>query len=206
MENSTDFEGLLNSDFRWPRKGDKPFVSSEDGFKNACVASDKLTRFVLMMEGYKKAADLMVIQATKNSSDRDFLVFPIIFNYRQFLELSLKYLLDSYGHYEGIKANWKSHDLAFLWSEFGAMLQAFNVSDPDNTDPVVKKIIAEFSKIDPDSYSYRYPVDTKGNPIPLSHDVLDLEQLADVIEGVAGYFTGCDGYLDSLVSAVPDFY
>lgn len=32
---------------------------------------------------------------------------------------------------------------------------------------------------------------------------MDLSVLADVMEGVDGYFTGCDGYLDSLEGAAP---
>ncbi|MBO9501648.1 hypothetical protein [Brevundimonas sp. A19_0] len=64
-------------------------------------------------------------------------------------------------------------------------------------------IVAEFAKVDPGSFSYRYPVDTKGKLIELAHDRLDLGALADVMNAVDGYFSGCDGYLDHLQSAGP---
>jgi hypothetical protein len=145
----------------------------------------------------------MVASATDNRQMRDFLVFPIIFNYRQFLELSLKYQLATYGPAVGIEPNWNTHFLDRLWGEFLEMLERYRSEDPDEADPVVSEIILEFAKIDPASYSYRYPLDRHGNLVPVAYRDLHLPTLADVMEAVAGYFTGCDGYLSSLVDASP---
>ncbi|HUS98374.1 MAG TPA: hypothetical protein VMX97_16740 [Hyphomicrobiaceae bacterium] len=204
MTKRKSFEDLLSTEFRWPAQGDKPFVVADDPFDNAAIADDGFTRLVLMTQGYKAAADLMVEAAANDRPSRDILVFPVIFNYRQFLELSLKYQLATYGPAVGIKPNWKSHDLAQLWAEFLAMLEHYGTKDPDDADPVVGAIILEFAKIDPGSYSYRYPVDRQGNPVPVAHSDLHLPTLADVMQGVAGYFTGCDGYLSSLLDASPN--
>ncbi|GBE44567.1 hypothetical protein BMS3Bbin10_02666 [bacterium BMS3Bbin10] len=203
MTKRKTFEELLDTEFRWPTKGDMPFVAADDPYDNAKIAGDGFTRLVLMMKGYKKGADLMVAEAAGGRPNRDILVFPIIFNYRQFLELSLKYQLATYGPAVGIEPNWQSHDLARLWSEFLALLELYGTEDPDEADPVVGKIILEFAKIDPGSYSYRYPVDRQGNPVPVAYNDLHLATLADVMEAVAGYFTGCDGYLSSLHDASP---
>jgi len=203
MAKRNSFEDILNTEFRWPTTGDKPFVVADDPFDNANIADDGFSRLVLRMEDYKNAASLMVAEAAKDRPTRDALVFPIIFNYRQFLELSLKYQLAVYGPAVGINPNWQTHDLARLWSEFLAMLEHYGTEDPDEAEPVVGEIVLEFAKIDPGSYSYRYPVDRRGNPVPVAYGDLHLPTLADVMEGVAGYFTGCDGYLDSLLGASP---
>ena len=50
-------------------------------------------------------------------------------------------------------------------------------------------------KIDPRSFAYRYPVDRDGKPLPVAKSHLHLPTLADVMDGVSGYFDGCDGYL-----------
>jgi len=192
------FEDILHRDMRWPRKGDMPFKRSDDQYRNASIDHHGHDRLVMMMKGYKRAADLMVEKSTETNYDRDCLVFPIIFNYRQFIELSLKYLISTYGPSVGIDANWNSHNIDFLWSKFLKVIEGYGVEDPDQTNPIVGNIVAEFAKVDPKSFSYRYPVDTHGNLIPIAHDELDLGALADVMEGVDGYFTGCDGYLDSL--------
>jgi hypothetical protein len=46
-------------------------------------------------------------------------------------------------------------------------------------------------------------VDNKGRAISLALDEIDLAQLKDVMNGVAGFFTGWDGYLDDLQNAGP---
>lgn len=83
------------------------------------------------------------------------------------------------------------------------LLNCYGTSDPDVADPVVSKIVAEFGKIDPRSYSYRYPVDTNGNPVPIAYVDLHPPTLKDVMNGVAGYFTGTDGFLADLMGAGP---
>ncbi|TKV70506.1 hypothetical protein D0C28_26340 [Rhizobium sp. AU243] len=156
-----------------------------------------------MMTGYKRAADLMVERAIANDADRAALVYPIIFNYRQFIELSLKYLIATYGPTVAVQPVWNTHDLGDLWKSLMEVLDGYGHDDVDQTDPVVAQIVAEFAKVDPKSFSYRYPVDTKGKPIPIAQSELDLAALADVMEALEGYFSGSDGYLDSLQSAGP---
>lgn len=201
MGKRKSFEDILNAGFRWPQQGDKPFVVAEDQFENANIAGDGFTRFVLMMEGYKEAADLMIAASADDLPMRDVLVFPIIFNYRQFLELALKYQIATFGPAVGIEPVWNTHFLDRLWEQFLEMLERYGTEDPDEADPVVGKIILEFAKIDPDSCSYRYPVDRRGDPISVAYSDLHLPTLADVMSAVAGYFSGCDGYLSDRIKA-----
>lgn len=194
------FEKILETEFRWPRANDRPFVVADQPQNNANIPADDRIRLAGMTEGYKKAADLMVAQAEADATTRNFLVYPIIFNYRHFVELSLKYHLAIYGPTVGIKPNWTSHDLAILWSAFLEMLDRFGTKDPDEVDPIVGETILAFAKIDPGSYSYRYPVDRLGNPVPVEQADLHLPTLADVMNGVAGYFSGTDGYLSDVIN------
>lgn len=203
MSTPPAFDALLRSEFRWPQQGDKAFLPAAEWQDNAHIEQRHHSRMVMMMTGYKKAADLMVARAVDDRADRDALVYPIIFNYRQFIELSLKYLISTYGHTVGVSAIWDTHDLAALWKKLEAVLEGYGHDDDGETDPVVAEIVAEFSKVDPRSFTFRYPVDTKGKPIPVAHEQLDLGALADVMKALEGYFNGTDGYLDSLQSAGP---
>lgn len=200
MAKRKSFEAILDQEFRWPTKGDTPFVEADDPLENANI-SDGFSRLVLMMEGYRKAAELMVQAAERDTVERSWLVYPILFNYRHFLELALKYQLATYGPTVGIEPNWNCHRLEISWSSFTEMLERYGTDDPDEVDPVVGEIILEFAKIDPASYSYRYPVNKKGEPVPVDRENLHLPTLADVMGGVAGYFTGCDGFLSELRDA-----
>lgn len=196
------FESIIRKDFRWPRKGDLPFVVDAEPRNNALISGQIKGRMYEMITGYKSAADLMVAHVEKNSRERDILVCPIIFCYRHYLELSIKDMLSVYGSHVGISENWKTHSLTVLWHEYEEMLRRFGTTDPDEADPIVGEVVAEFAKIDPKSDAYRYPIDNKGNALPLSVTELHLPTLMDVMSAVSNYFGGSDGYLDSLVSAV----
>lgn len=201
MADRRSFEEILETEFRWPRRGDKAFVTSANPSENASIDQSGHSRLVLMSDGYKTAGDLMVEAAGHDDLTRDTLVFPIIFSYRHFLEISLKYLLATYGPTVGIEPNWRSHDLATLWGSVLQVLERYGTTDPDDADSNVGAIILEFAKIDPASYAYRYPVDRNGRLLPVAQNDLHLPTLADVMNGIANYFDGCDAYLDNLRSA-----
>lgn len=203
MGKKKSFEELLESDFRWPAPGDRPFVVHDDPHKNANIAENGLTRLVLMIDGYKRAADLMVEESERDQRARDILVFPIIYNYRHFLELSLKHQLATFGPTVGIEANWRTHQLEKLWESFCTMSERYGTPDPDEAEPIVGEIVLEFAKIDPGSFSHRYPVDRNGTPVPLAVHDLHLPTLADVLEAVSAFFSGSDGFFDNLKNAGP---
>lgn len=197
------FTSLLEQDFRWPTTGDQLFAPSSEFMGDAIVVDDTTTRLVLMASGYKEAADLLVERATHDRASRDFLVYPIIFCYRHFLELILKQTLALHGASVGIPANWSSHDILELWESVFEMYRRFGAEDSSKADPVVMACITEFSKIDPVSFSFRYPTNKKGEPLPLALERLDLLQLRDVMTALSNYFDGVDGYLTELGNAAP---
>jgi hypothetical protein len=55
----------------------------------------------------------------------------------------------------------------------------------------------------PDHFHIAIPSTPKAIPSPLAHQEIDLHRLADVMQGLDGYFSGCDGYLDDLQRAGP---
>lgn len=200
MAKRKTFEEIAHLSIRWPTKGDKPFVTAPNQSDNANIHENEKFRMQGMISGYKMAADHLVRDASEDGWVRDQLVYPIIFCYRQFLELSLKQLVADHGEIVGVEPNWKSHDLAFFWQKFLTMLKAFGTEDPDDADPAVRKIVLEFAKIDPESFSFRYPVDNDGDAVPVVYDALHLPALAGVMEATDNYFTGADGYLSELRS------
>ena len=203
MAKRLTFEELVGKEFRWPQSGDDPFDVDEEHGNHAALEENDFTRFVLMFEGYKRSADALVDQALQDWREADFLIYPILFLYRHALELNLKYIINVYGRNVGVDPIWNSHDFQVLWPRFLKVLEEFGTDDPDNADQIVGGVVAQFGNIDPGSFSHRYPCDRFGNAIPLVQDRVNLEMLKDVMDGVFSYFSGTDGYLDSLVSAGP---
>jgi len=188
--------------FRWPEPGDKAFGTSPHWQENAYIDPFGHGRLVMMIEGYKKAADLMVEEIIRSRFEGSALVFPIVFNYRQFIELELKYFTSTYGPAFGVQPNWQTHDLSVLWDLY---LEVYDHYDEvQGTDKIVASIIREFATIDPQSFAFRYPVDKRGGVVALPHDQIDVRGMAEAMHGLHGYFSGVDGYLSELRSAMND--
>lgn len=182
----------------WPKLGDKAFSTAPRPIDNVVFHSNGVGKTWRMTEGYKRAADHLVKLANANWHEREHLVYPILFNYRHFIELSLKSLIDEFGPAVGVPANWKTHDLIVLWQALKRVYELYEAVERNDEDAAVESIIKEFALIDPGSFSFRYPRDTKGNPVSLVQSEVDLAGMANVMEALEVYFSGCEGYLDHL--------
>jgi len=164
----------------------KLFTSAEDVHSNACVnwCRDRLDLYAV---GYKRAADKLAIEVVESHQYQDTLVYPIVFLYRQYIELRLKEviregrkLLEERGEYP------THHKVDLLWA--GAKTIIEKVFEEDEEKPnfsLVEHVISEFSAYDPGSFSFRYPTDKDGNnPLEnLTH--INIRHLADTINSVS---------------------
>ena len=168
------------------------FSSGEDWASNACVnwTHDSMAAYI---DGYLKAADILAHKAVESRHDRDTLIFPISFLYRQYIELQLKYiiresriLLDEGGGFP------QHHKIKALWDVAnGLMIKIIKEVDQSAKEYITKddigtigKIINDFVEIDPDSFSFRYPGDKNGNKNldGLSHiNIRNLHDQMDVL-------------------------
>jgi hypothetical protein len=193
--------GLWATPFRWPTAGDQLFEASGDVQEVANLNSPFGPTIWRMAEGYKSGSDILVDHALEVRFDheRDRLSFPIVFGYRHFIELSLKHILAEYGPHVGVKPNWRSHNLMTLWASVVNVLDAYGTIDPDDADEAVFSCIVEFSKIDPNSFSFRYPTDRTGSLIAFDENNLNLGTLKETVDGLANYFEACSDYIDDLL-------
>src|SRR5260370_23270352 len=181
FENMANFSDILTKKFRWPTAGDRLFDVSAKPRDNARLVSDQFARMVIMASGYKEGADTMVQAALDQGNTRDFLIYPTVVCYPQYLELTLKWMLWTYGSAVRVEANWKSHDLDTLWKEFEKILSRFGANrDDDGTDNAVAECVREFSEIDEASFNFRYSMKRHGPPIALTNKLADYTRLRDV--------------------------
>ena len=68
-----------------------------------------------LLQGYKRAGDILIQRALADPYDRDNLVFPAIFNYRHYIELALKAIIEEHGPFAGVSLGPKNHKLIELW-------------------------------------------------------------------------------------------
>ena len=124
--------------------------------------------------GYKEAADRLVESITEDHFDP--LVYPILFLYRQYLELLLKHLLRIMRRLQGVQGEsiskeeqdsdkklFESHELESLWKKVRDLIETLWGDHEDmaaNVDAEAR--IREFSQIDYSSQNFRYPENKKG--------------------------------------------
>jgi hypothetical protein len=194
-------------DYLWVEDGDQLFI--EKNYNPTCCAHygwehHRALAFESYLSGYKLAADLLIDKALEAAKKHhieiiDTLVYPIIYIYRQFMELSIKNIYINYCHLqrEESKAIIKeSHNLIKAWEYIKPFV--IKISDEDELKDVaiIEDYIKQFEKASKDSTEYRYPVNQKNNVILKEDTYLDLNNLKEKMDKFANYFDGLAGAMD----------
>jgi hypothetical protein len=165
----------------WPDHSIKLF---EGGSLWGIHGLDTLEAWELYAEGYKRAAELLF--ADRENWHNTYLLFPMLFLYRHYVELRIKHMLCVSIHYPGIPAlpkGWKlNHKLQDVWELLRPRLLAASPDIPEKELDNVGSLIGELHKKDPGSFVFRYPTNrldptsrSEGNF--LSDSDLDLNSL-----------------------------
>jgi hypothetical protein len=146
-------------------EGDQLFVSQDETrWATACLNFGNPEHGYI--QGYRKAAVLAVEHIVTNDRDQDYLAYPIVFNYRQFLELFLKDLVartaDLLGRPLPNDKLMHGHQLPPVWAALAPLLE--DVFGPDPQIGLISSCIAEFHSIDRVSETFRYVTKRDGTP------------------------------------------
>jgi hypothetical protein len=197
------------------RKSYEPlFISNVDYQNNARINQNKTYGLDLFAEGYKTAADVLVKHIVEDNTNQDTLVYPIVFLYRQYIELRLK---------EIIREGWlllneeqdfpKTHKLDKLWLTVNEIIEkvyAHEGSDDSDDLGLVEHLIHKFSAIDPESMSFRYPEGLTGNNLLVGLEDFDIQHLSKMIERLFffldGVSAGVSAYRDYESESGEEFY
>ena len=156
------------------------------------MATSAFERSFRLLRGYKRAGDILVQSALAHRYDRDNLVFPALFNYRHYIELALKAIIEEHGGFAGVGLRTKNHRLPELWDLFVAVAKAFGNDCSDSAAIAAAECISEFNCVDAGSIAFRYAQDRNGSVPSLPGDGLDLVQLHDVMNGIENFFECAD--------------
>lgn len=173
-----------------PSPSDQLFSSQEDWWNNACMNWSS-SGWSLYASGYKEAADALVERVEERSTNQDTFVYPVLFLYRQYLELQLKVMVRTLRHLQDIGRDFPTgHKIDGLWTEANKLLrQAFpNESKAELVE--TGRLIREFAKVDPLSTAFRYPVDNEGNPSLPGIRYINLRNVRDVMAKISMLLEG----------------
>jgi len=188
---------------RFPKASDDLLKKCDDWWNNAIlnITPYKWGAYIL---GYKEAADKLVQGICNERTDQDLLVYPIVFLYRQFIELSFKELIRIGNSLLNINEDYPhSHDLSLLWAKSKVILKKLFPDDKQNISNI-DKIVKQFSEIDPKSMAFRYPEDRKGNKSIHGIDQINLRNLSEIMSGINSYIIGTTAYIEEMLSVKSD--
>jgi hypothetical protein len=169
---------------RWPRRGDRIFSPGRDAWPANSIGE----RNYRLSEGYKLAGDVLVQNFLGEPRDHNNLMYPILFCYRHYVEISLKEIIEKHGPWVNVVLSERNHKLPELWKLFLQIATAFDNDPSDEAAAAVSVCIDEFSKYDPMSFAFRYPTYKEtGALIPLEFGTIDLVSLHDVMNGIANF-------------------
>jgi HEPN domain-containing protein len=187
------------------RPGGDLFKADRDWWLNAVLPAYDPSWYVYT-EGYRRAADCLIQQLMRSRHEIDFLVYPIIFLYRQYLELSLKVMIrdaeEVLDHEEGPP---RTHDLRQLWSRCRKRIEkALDTVSSDELN-VIDNCIQQFSALDSSSEGFRYPERKDGSPVQHSVTHINLRNLMDEMANAANVIESAGNILSVVIDQKREF-
>jgi HEPN domain-containing protein len=167
------------------------FMSDADWLNNACINQKVTHDLDLFAEGYKTAGDALVRNVVESCSHQDTLVYPIVFLYRQHIELRLKEIIrEGLSLLDEGQDFPKTHRLDRLWPTVKEIIEKLWPDEDVEQFGIIGHVVDEVSALDPESMSFRYPEDKCGNnPLSgLTH--INLRHLSEMIDEVYNLLFG----------------
>ena len=142
------------------------------------------------MEGYRRAAEVLVQHALEHRADLDFLIYPVANCWRHHIELQLKYLLPILKRLLGEPAgSIKGHDVVKLWDEVQPRLASAFPEEPRADSDNVGRLLRQLHNLDPDGQNFRYHRRTDGSLALTNIGRLDIQTWHKVLVRVSNFLS-----------------
>ena len=181
-ENNLD----IGYDVPWPQNGDTLVTDNGDDGLAQTMSQGQWETYVF---SYRRAAEILVERIEAEPVWVNFMVFPIVFLYRHYLELRLKTLIwdgDAMDAQPARRLD-NEHGLTSLWHELRPILEKRFSDCPQSELDAVEQVLREFGNLDPKSQAARYPIDKSGNPCNLLGIKINLKKFAETITRAANF-------------------
>lgn len=172
-----------------PTKNDRLFIEEIEKNYGAWM-KDPPNKFFLYSEGYKDAGEKLFEFCIENKFYISSMIYPLVFNYRQFIELRIKELSMMGNTYLGNDIDFADeHSLLKLWNNYRNNILAKIHKVDDEILNNVERIISEFNSEDPKSMCFRYPVTRAPNrKESVNRETIDLNNFKFVIDKLINFF------------------
>ena len=182
-------DDVLGTELAWPDVPRLCFGDGDDHDLNACVSWVLGMRDIYPYAGYRRAAAALYETAAARHESPDYILWPMAFMWRHYLELALKDTILRGRALEEEQQDFpKHHRLLELWKIARPHIE--RCGSPDSPElPNVEAVIAEFERIDPGAMGFRYPHAKGGErSLPNAPDRVNLRLLHEAMEATGNFF------------------
>ncbi|HLO71802.1 MAG TPA: hypothetical protein VK167_13070 [Flavipsychrobacter sp.] len=178
--------------FELPNDYDKIFRDDIGEWRNDALLDYVTNKLSFYADGYLHGANALVDQCYQDHTLNDILIYPMVFLYRQYIELRLKEIIFGLKYCLGDDPSFpKHHKIDILWKDFKFLYKS--IGEENNSDVLNNggRLINELSQIDPLSMAFRYPVDKDGNDtiklkrISISNLQSVINKLANLLDAIS---------------------
>ncbi len=183
-----------------PKTSDELLKPDAD-LQNNAILSPHISMNSLAL-AYSFACDAVIQKAIEHDVEQDFLIYPILFLFRQYLELRLKQII-LLGN-KLCKSNEKfptNHDLNVLWSETKKVIKSEWSKSQNQEIAAVEKHIKKIMDIDKDSMAFRYGMDKKFQKLIKKGEIINLKNFGKTKETITNFLEGCSEGLSAHLEA-----
>ena len=187
----TPFEHEFDEAAAFPGPGDKLFPGTRR-IRHASPSRSTLQDWYDYTTGYKEAADILVTYVEATGQRRqDKLCYPILFLYRQHLELVVKRLIRECYDVLAREADFpKHHYLDRLWRLCASLLLEISPTTSQIELSETTRLFDELCGVDPTSDAFRYPEHTDSNALFGHGGDVNLGVVRDVANKIS-FFLDC---------------
>jgi hypothetical protein len=192
-----------NSEKLWPFQDDR--VLGEFRNWSSAVAFDDYSadRHFLMMRGYFRAGHVLVDKCCENPNEKYAMIYPILFCYRHALEMTMQWIISTYGDRYGVSLpTKKDHQLDPLWKCCKAIFTHPDIKSSAAVVSRVERVMKQFHRLDTRAEAFRYSVKKDGTLIRLPNIPFDLVNLREVMRRLENFFRAVDRDLNLLFSSI----
>jgi len=176
------------------------FAKSEKVQFNACVGDNGGPyHFLQYSIGYYEAANKIVESLFLQNHHIDLQIYPILYLYRQYLELMLKHLAitSSVIFKKGGRIK-LDHDLNKIWTILKGNICGHDLKICEDDISIVHGVVTDISIIDPKGEVFRYPFnkELKANNIKIG--IINIEIIHKLFQKVNSILSEIDTRLDAI--------
>jgi hypothetical protein len=187
----------LSAPVPWPSANDDLFGSAGGPWRGVANVQGVWgigTHPTVYAVGYREAAEVLVKHVLDTGYHTDFLVYPIMFLYRQYVELRLKEiavlgarLVDATPPPDEVTGG---HALEPLWKFCRVVVEKADsgpTADLDNAERTLDKL----TWADPGSFAFRYATNKNGSrSLPKGLTIIDIARVNEVMSGIGNLLDG----------------